>query len=292
VQVTIDSRSGFCFGVINAIEVAERELNETHRLFCLGDIVHNKREVERLEQSGLVIITHEEFNLLHDCKVMIRAHGEPPETYQRALENRIELIDASCPIVLNLQNTVRRSYLEMLAKNGQIVIFGKDGHAEVIALKGQTRGSAIVVGGEHDLESIDFMRPVRLYSQTTMSVEGFQKIVKIVGDRMQAAAGDGQVDFEWHDSICRQVSNRSVLLREFAARFDVVIFVSGRKSSNGMVLYQVCKEINPRTYMVSGSGELDRDWFTGVQTVGICGATSTPMWLMEEVARGTEIING
>jgi 4-hydroxy-3-methylbut-2-enyl diphosphate reductase len=292
VQVTIDPHSGFCFGVVHAIEVAERELLAKPLLYCLGDIVHNNMEVNRLREMGLVIITHGEFSKLHDCKVLIRAHGEPPETYQTAIQNRIELIDASCPIVLNLQNVIHRGYLEMLQKNGQIVIYGKEGHAEVNALKGQTMGTAIVIGSEEDLPKIDFSRPVRFYSQTTKSVDGFHKMVTLIRERMEHLSGGQPIDFEWNDSICRQVSNRSLLLKEFATKFDVVIFVSGEKSSNGMVLYQVCKEVNPRTILVSGIEEVDPAWFDNANTVGICGATSTPGWLMEEIARGIEKLNG
>ena len=289
-QVTIDPNSGFCFGVVYAIRVAERELRTNSMLYCLGDIVHNDMEVNRLRQLGLVIITHEDLLELHDCKVLIRAHGEPPETYQIALQNRIELIDASCPIVLNLQNVIHRGYQEMLRRNGQIVIYGKEGHAEVNSLKGQTGGTAIVIGSESDLSRIDFSRPVRLYSQTTKSVEGFQKIVRIIREKMEGASTVHPVDFEWNDSICRQVSNRSVQLQEFAGRFEVVVFVSGRKSSNGMILYQVCKKVNPRTNLVSGLSEVAPEWFANVRSVGICGATSTPLWLMEEIARGIEKI--
>jgi 4-hydroxy-3-methylbut-2-enyl diphosphate reductase len=224
-------------------------------------------EVNRLRQLGLVIITHDDLHELHDCKVLIRAHGEPPETYKTALQNRIELIDASCPIVLSLQNVILRGYQEMLPRNGQIVIYGKEGHAEVNALKGQTSGTAIVIGSEDDLSKIDFSRPVRIYSQTTKSVDGFRQIVTIIRERMEEVAKDHPVDFEWDDSICRQVSNRSVQLKEFAARFDVLVFVSGQKSSNGMILYHVCKDVNPRTNLVSSLAEVKRSWFKDVQTV-------------------------
>ena len=291
-QVTIDPHSGFCFGVVYAIEVAERELRASPELYCLGDIVHNNMEVNRLKQMGLVIITHDDLHELHNCRVLIRAHGEPPETYKIALQNHIELIDASCPIVLNLQNMIHRGYLEMLQKNGQIVIYGKEGHAEVNALKGQTNGTAIVIGNEEDLSKIEFSRPVRFYSQTTNSVHGFRNIVKLIREGMENAFIDRPIDFEWNDSICRQVSNRSGQLKEFASRFDVVVFVSGRKSSNGMILYEVCKEVNPRTNLVSSLMEVDPGWFENAQTVGICGATSTPMWLMEGIASGIQKING
>ncbi|NQV01260.1 MAG: 4-hydroxy-3-methylbut-2-enyl diphosphate reductase [Bacteroidia bacterium] len=285
--VTIDLNSGFCFGVVYAIQVAERELAESGKLYCLGDIVHNNMEVNRLKEMGLVIIDHHDLPLLNDCKVMIRAHGEPPATYEIALKNNIHLVDASCPIVLNLQQEVRYGYEDMMVRNGQIVIYGKEGHAEVNGLKGQTNGNAIVIGDENDLEKIDFTRPVRLYSQTTKSVDGFRKIVHAIESRMKEVMQSEDVDFQWSDSICRQVSNRSTLLKEFAIRYEVIIFVSGRKSSNGMVLYHVCKDVNLNTYLVSEKGDLQKSWFEGNQSVGVCGATSTPMWLMEEV--GEEI---
>ena len=267
-----------------AIEVAERELLKNSTLYCLGDIVHNDMEVNRLKKKGLEIITHEDLNKLYGCRVLIRAHGEPPETYRIALHNQLELIDATCPIVLTLQNGINRTYLEMLPVNGQIVIYGKEGHAEVNALKGQTNGSAIVVANEDDLCQIDFSRPVRLFSQTTKGVGGFHKMAKLIRERMQEVSGINAVDFDSNDSICQQVSNRSADIQEFAARFDVVVFVSGQKSSNGMILYQLCKDVHPLTYLVSDISEINHTWFEGAETVGICGATSTPMWLMEEVA--------
>jgi 4-hydroxy-3-methylbut-2-enyl diphosphate reductase len=288
--VTIDPHSGFCFGVVHAIDVAERELQKTHTLYCLGDIVHNNMEVNRLKEKGLVIISHEDLESLHDCKVMIRAHGEPPETYQVALRNHIELVDASCPIVLNLQNEVRHGYEEVSALNGQVVIYGKEGHAEVNGLKGQTNGEAVIISDENDLHKIDFSRPVRFYAQTTKSVEGFNRIVRLIGDRMKESRPGSAPDFRWSDSICRQVSNRSNQLKDFARNFDAVVFVSGKKSSNGMILYEVCRGINPRTYLVSDRSELRKAWFSGIETVGVCGATSTPMWLMEEVATGIRSI--
>ena len=283
-NVTIDPNSGFCFGVVYAIEIAERELAKSGKFYCLGDIVHNNMEVKRLKDMGLIIIEHEELDTLHNCKVLIRAHGEPPETYRIALKNNIELIDASCPIVLNLQNEIRYGFDQVKEKGGQIVIYGKEGHAEVNGLRGQTLGKAIVIGSEDDLEKIDFHRPVHLYAQTTKSVIGFQEIVQKIKTRMEEAKPGEPIDFRWNDSICRQVSNRSAKLREFASGFETVIFVSGKKSSNGMVLYSVCKEVNPDTYLVSGKEDLEKNWFSSVNNVGVCGATSTPMWLMEEVA--------
>jgi 4-hydroxy-3-methylbut-2-enyl diphosphate reductase len=290
-KVSIDLHSGFCFGVVYAIEVAERELRNHPRLYCLGDIVHNNMEVNRLKQMGLIIINHEELEKLHDCKVLIRAHGEPPETYRTALLNNIELIDASCPIVLHLQNVIHQGYLDMKDKNGQIVIYGKEGHAEVNGLKGQTDGTAIIISDEADLSKIDFSRPVRFYSQTTKSMEGFYKIGSLIREKMELAAQGNPIDFKWNDSICRQVSNRSGHLRDFASRFDVVIFVSGKKSSNGMILFQVCREVNKNTYLVSGHDDLNLEWFENMNSIGICGATSTPMWLMEEMQRELQKIN-
>jgi len=290
-QVTIDPNSGFCFGVVYAIQVAERELAESGKLYCLGDIVHNNMEVNRLKEMGLVIIDRHDFSNLHDCKVMIRAHGEPPETYHTALKNNIHLIDASCPIVLNLQQEVRYGYEDMIARSGQIVIYGKEGHAEVNGLKGQTNGNAIVIGSESDFDKIDFTRPIRLYSQTTKSVDEFRNIVQKIESRMRAVNPLVDIDFKWNDSVCRQVSNRSGLLKEFASNHEVIIFVSGLKSSNGIVLYQVCKDVNPNTFLVSGKGEIRKQWLEGYHTVGVCGATSTPMWLMEAVGQEIREIN-
>lgn len=290
-NVTIDPHSGFCFGVVYAIEIAERELAKSDKLYCLGDIVHNNMEVKRLKDMGLIIIEHDELDRLHDCKVLIRAHGEPPETYRIALKNNLELIDASCPIVLNLQNEIRYGFEEMQDKGGQIVIYGKEGHAEVNGLRGQTLGKAIVIGSGDDLGKIDFRKPVHLYAQTTKSVSGFQEIVEKIRQRMEAVTPGGNIDFRWNDTICRQVSNRSGKLQKFAGKFEAVIFVSGKKSSNGMILYQVCKDMNPNTHLVSGKEDLRREWFSKVCNVGVCGATSTPMWLMEEVAAEIRSIN-
>jgi len=271
-KVEIDNNSGFCFGVVYAIEMAEDYLDEVGTLFCLGDIVHNDKEVQRLEEKGLKIIDHADLKELRDTTVLIRAHGEPPETYRIALENNIELIDASCPVVLKLQNRVRNAYEE----DSQIVIYGKPGHAEVNGLIGQTHQEAIIVTKEEDLDKIDFSRPISLFSQTTKSTEGFYKIKSLIEARANG--------FKANDTICRQVSNRDPQLRIFSTQYDVVIFVSGKKSSNGKVLYEVCKSINPRSYFISDLKEIEPFWFENCQSVGICGATSTPMWLMEEVA--------
>ena len=284
-NVIIDKFSGFCFGVVHAIEAAERELAESNQLYCLGDIVHNGMEVKRLVDKGLKIISHEEFTALSDCKVLIRAHGEPPETYRIAKENNITLIDASCPIVLKLQNKIRKGYEDMMAVNGQIVIYGKLGHAEVNGLVGQTDNTAIVVDKDEDIEKIDFSRPLRLYSQTTKSIDGLARVTEIITERIkkQNSNQDG-FDFISNDTICRQVSNRSKELKNFSMNFEVIIFVSGKKSSNGIFLYNLCKSVNDRTYLVSEPSEIDKNWFINVENVGICGATSTPMWLMEQIA--------
>lgn len=277
--VEIDRRSGFCFGVINAIKSAEDELKESNRLYCLGDIVHNGKEVERLEKMGLKSISKEEYFQLKDCKVLIRAHGEPPETYQYAKENNIELIDATCPVVLTLQEKVERSYQTNLSKEGQVVIYGKKGHAEIIGLNGQTNHNAIIIESLADIGKIDSSRPVSLYSQTTKRIEDFHEIAKEVKNKV-----DPEIPVEIKDTICRQVSNRVPNLKDFATKYDLILFVAGQKSSNGKYLYTICKEVNEDSYRISKIEDIERSWFEGVKSVGICGATSTPHWLMEEVA--------
>ncbi|WP_345951403.1 4-hydroxy-3-methylbut-2-enyl diphosphate reductase [Mucilaginibacter sp. PAMB04274] len=270
-SVDIDANSGFCFGVVYAIEMAEQILEEQGYLYCLGDIVHNDEEVQRLQHKGLRIIDNDSFSVLRNEKVLIRAHGEPPSTYQLALANNIQLIDASCPVVLKLQNRIKRSY-----DNGEpIFIFGKEGHAEVIGLKGQTNNNAVVFGSYTELQTELLPAQITLYSQTTKSTAELYNIK----DTLEASGA--KVDLK--DTICRQVSNRDLELREFAALYDTVIFVSGKKSSNGKMLYQVCKEANSKTHFVSGLSDLQPEWFKQNDRVGICGATSTPMWLMEEV---------
>lgn len=270
--VEIDKNSGFCFGVVYAIEMAEDFLNENGSLYCLGDIVHNDKEVKRLQDKGLKIIDHDQLKELHDATVLIRAHGEPPETYRIAMENKLELVDASCPVVLKLQNRVRNAHDE----ERQIVILGKKGHAEVNGLIGQTQQDAVVITCEEDVEKLDFDKPISLFSQTTKSTQLLYRIK----ERFEAKG----IDFKFNDTICRQVSNREPELRKFSERHDVIVFVSGKKSSNGKALFGTCKEVNPNSYFISGKEELDHSWFAGARSVGICGATSTPMWLMEEVA--------
>lgn len=282
-NVTIDSNSGFCFGVVFAIHVAEEELRKSGELYCLGDIVHNNREVERLAAKGLIIINHDELNQIKNSKVLIRAHGEPPETYSIALKNNLELIDASCPVVLKLQNKIRLGFEEMKKKGGQIVIYGKEGHAEVNGLIGQTLKEAIIVNAKNDLDKIDFNKPIRIYSQTTQPVEGFNELIQEMNKRF-IEKGIVQPDFIPNNTICSQVSHKEPRLKKFAVEHDVILFVSGKKSSNGMFLFGVCKSINPKTYLISKREEIDKEWFINAQSVGICGATSTPMWLMEEIA--------
>ncbi|WP_193408646.1 4-hydroxy-3-methylbut-2-enyl diphosphate reductase [Hymenobacter glacialis] len=270
-SVRIDPNSGFCFGVIYAIQMAEDLLDEQGYLYCLGDIVHNDEEVQRLEARGLRIICHEKLAELRDEAVLIRAHGEPPATYQMAMENNLTLIDASCPVVLKLQNRIKTSY----DKKEKIFIYGKHGHAEVLGLLGQTSGNAVVFESLEELLRHELPENITLYSQTTKSTNSFYNI------KNQLEGRGYQVNA--NDTICRQVSNRDKDLRRFAAQFDQIVFVSGTKSSNGKVLYQVCLETNPQTHFISNVGEIQSEWFAPGQSVGICGATSTPMWLMEQV---------
>ncbi len=274
-QIEIDNGSGFCFGVTTAIKKAEEELEKGGKLYCLGDIVHNGMEVERLHEAGLITIDHEEMKALHDVKVLLRAHGEPPETYALAEKNHIEIIDATCPVVLQLQKRIKRQYAEN--PDAQIVIFGKNGHAEVLGLVGQTESKAIVIEKFDDVKRLDFNRDIYLYSQTTKSLDEFHRIIEYC----QQHIVEGAV-FKSFDTICRQVANRMPNIANFASKHDVILFVSGRKSSNGKVLYNECKSVNPNSYQIERAGEIDMDWFEGVNTVGICGATSTPKWLMEE----------
>lgn len=270
-KVDIDGNSGFCFGVVYAIEMAEDILGSEDQLYCLGDIVHNDEEVKRLEAKGLQIINHQEFTDIKNSKVLIRAHGEPASTYELALKNNIELIDASCPVVLKLQNRIKNSY----DKAENIFIYGKHGHAEVIGLLGQTSNNATVFQDLGELDIPSLPKEITLYSQTTKSTDKFYEINEVLREN--------GITVKTHDTICRQVSNRDKELRHFAQIFDIVIFVSGTKSSNGKVLYQVCKSQNKRTYFVSSIADVKSEWFGIDESVGICGATSTPMWLMENV---------
>jgi 4-hydroxy-3-methylbut-2-enyl diphosphate reductase len=282
-NVTIDKHSGFCFGVEFAIQMAEDEMEDSRTLYCLGDIVHNDVEVKRLNEKGLRIINRNELKNIHNSKVLIRAHGEPPETYKLALENNIEIIDASCPVVLKLQNRIKDAYELMKKESGQIVIYGKEGHAEVIGLNGQTKNNAIIVSSEDDLNKIDYHKNITLFSQTTKSTDGFYKIVKSIEKRIKNNCNGSNPKFIFHDSICRQVSNREPHLIEFCKNHDVVLFVSSKKSSNGQALFNTCRQNNKRSYFIEDEGEIDNTWFDKNDSIGVCGATSTPMWLMERI---------
>ena len=275
--IEIDKDSGFCFGVTAAIGKAEEQLASDGTLYCLGDIVHNSDEVERLQAKGLRTITHEQLATLHDVKVLLRAHGEPPSTYELARRNNIHIIDATCPVVLKLQERIK-SACDRTDRQPQIVIYGKLGHAEVNGLVGQTGGRAIVVEDIAGLDKIDFSRDIALYSQTTKSLEGFRTIIEEIKRRKSPEA-----NFESFDTICRRVSNRVEHLKQFAADHEVILFVAGSKSSNGKILFNHCLDVNPQTYLVSNASHLQADWRKGTETIGICGATSTPRWLMEQV---------
>lgn len=275
IHIEIDSSSGFCFGVTTAIKKAEEELAKGNTLYCLGDIVHNGMEVERLHARGLITINHEQLKQLHDVKVLLRAHGEPPETYETARRNNIEIIDATCPVVLQLQRRIKKQY--DANPEAQIVIFGKNGHAEVLGLVGQTHSKAIVIEKLEDVRLLDFSRDIYLYSQTTKSLDEFRRIIDYIQSHISPDA-----TFKSFDTICRQVANRMPNIAAFAARHDIILFVCGRKSSNGKVLYSKCKSVNPNSYLIEGPDEIESSWIEGVTTVGICGATSTPKWLMEQ----------
>lgn len=291
-QVTIDKNSGYCFGVEFAIQMAEDELFESGSLYCLGDIVHNSMEVERLQKKGLIIISKDDLPKLKDCKVLIRAHGEPPETYQLALKNNIELIDASCPVVLKLQNRVKNSYDEVQKTDGQIVIYGQQGHAEVIGIAGQTQNNAIIVTTEADLDKVDFTKPISFYSQTTKSTAGFYKMKALIEQKITETGSKFLLEsFDANDSICRQVSNREPQLEKFSKENDVILFVSGKKSSNGKALYGVCKNNNERSYFIENESEIENYWLKNTDKIGICGATSTPQWLMEKVKNHVEMLS-
>ena len=275
VQIEIDNGSGFCFGVTTAIKKAEEELAAGKTLYCLGDIVHNGMECERLKQLGLVTINHEEMKQLHGVKVLLRAHGEPPSTYEMARENDIEIIDATCPVVLQLQRRIKKQY--DACPEAQIVIFGKPGHAEVLGLVGQTESKAIVIANVEEVKRLDFTRDIYLYSQTTKSLDEFHRIIEYIQEHISPDA-----TFKSFDTICRQVANRMPNISTFAARHDLVLFVCGRKSSNGKVLFNECKSVNPNSYLIEGPEEIKKEWLDGGRTIGICGATSTPKWLMEQ----------
>lgn len=284
-RIEIDKHSGFCMGVVKAIQSAEKFLNENDgALYSLGDIVHNNKEVERLESRGMQTIDHDFLKSIRNANVLFRAHGEPPSTYEIAKENNINLIDATCPVVLGLQAKIRKKFQTAEAKDTQIVIFGKKGHAEVVGLLGQTHQTAIVLDQTTDLSTLDFSKPIELFSQTTMPLDAFRSLV----EKIQSSMLPG-VPFHYHDTVCRQVANRLPLIRAFAAQHEVVLFVSGSKSSNGKALFEACQSVNERTYFLTGPEDLTSDMIQGVETIGICGATSTPLWLMEDVKKQAEM---
>ena len=277
-KIEIDNGSGFCFGVTTAIQKAEEELAKGNTLYCLGDIVHNGMECERLRQLGLITIDHEQMASLHNVKVLLRAHGEPPATYELARKNNIEIIDATCPVVLQLQKRIRKQYEASPSGDGaSIVIFGKKGHAEVLGLVGQTQSEAIVIENFDEVSRLDFTRDIYLYSQTTKSLDEFHRIIEYIQQHISPTA-----TFRSFDTICRNVANRMPNISSFATKHDLVLFVCGRKSSNGRVLYNECLRVNANTHMIEGPEEIDPAWLEGIETVGICGATSTPKWLMEQ----------
>ena len=277
VNVEIDNGSGFCFGVTTAIQKAEEELAKGNTLYCLGDIVHNGQECERLKKMGLITINHEEFAQLHHVKVLLRAHGEPPSTYELAQKNHIEIIDATCPVVLRLQKRIKQEFNSEDGLNKQIVIYGKNGHAEVLGLVGQTNGKAIVIENLAEVERLDFSKDISLYSQTTKSVDEFWQIVDYIQKHISPES-----TFKYTDTICRQVANRMPNIRTFASNHDLILFVCGRKSSNGKILFQECQKVNPNTFQIDQPEEIQSDWLKNAHSIGICGATSTPKWLMEE----------
>ena len=282
--IEIDNGSGFCFGVTTAIRKAEEELNKSGHLYCLGDIVHNTAEVDRLAKQGLETITHEQLEQLHDVKVLLRAHGEPPETYETARRNRIEIIDATCPVVLKLQQRINTTFNNKdSATDPQIVIYGKRGHAEVLGLVGQTQGRATVIENIGEIDKIDYSRDIYLYSQTTKSVQEFKRIVQEIKRRVEPG-----VTFRSFDTICRSVANRIPQIREFARRHELILFVSGTKSSNGRILFAECLDANPDSHLVSSENDIDAAWLIGKERIGICGATSTPLWLMQQVSEAVK----
>lgn len=283
-QIEIDSNSGFCYGVTKTIQLAEEALNDGQPVYCLGEIVHNEEEVERLKAKGLIIINKDDLAGISGAKVLIRAHGEPSATYQKIESGSNRLHDGTCPIVLQLQKKVRQAWLDSKAVNGKVIIYGKKGHAEVVGLAGQTDNEALVISHKEELANIDFSKPIAIFSQTTQSMEGFEEIIEEIKKQMGRFFPADQLPLKVTDSICRHVSKRGVHLKEFAKKHSVLVFVSGTNSSNGKVLYEICKKANPNSFWVPGAGEVQQEWFTNAQSVGICGATSTPQWLMEKVA--------
>lgn len=282
-KIEIDKESGFCFGVVTAINKAEEELAHGGTLYCLGDIVHNSREVERLKAMGLITINHEEFARLKNVKVLLRAHGEPPETYDIARRNNIDIIDATCPVVLRLQKRIKQAYTQEEEHKKQIVIYGKNGHAEVLGLVGQTNGEAIVIEKLDEAAQLDLNKNICLYSQTTKSLDEFGQIVEYIKNHLSP-----EVTFEYFDTICRQVANRIPNIRKFAASHDLIFFVSGKKSSNGKMLFAECLKVNSNSHLIDSAEEIDTNLLAGATSIGICGATSTPKWLMEEISKSIQ----
>ncbi|MCF0202745.1 MAG: 4-hydroxy-3-methylbut-2-enyl diphosphate reductase [Bacteroidaceae bacterium] len=282
--IEIDENSGFCFGVTTAITKAEKQLGQTGRLYCLGDIVHNGEECDRLQKSGLITITHEDLRDFRDTTVMLRAHGEPPSTYDLAERNNIEIIDATCPVVLQLQKRIKQQHTQN--PDAQTVIFGKPGHAEVLGLVGQTEGTAIVIANFDEAKTLDFTKDILLYSQTTKSIDEFNRIISYIKEHISPGC-----KFQSFDTICRQVANRMPNIRKFSEKHDVIIFVCGHKSSNGKVLFNACKQVNSNSYLVENASEIQNEWFTNAKSVGVCGATSTPKWLMEQCAERITTMN-
>ena len=286
IEVTIDSESGFCFGVVNAIQSAERELAQTAELYCLGDLVHNNLEMERLKRLGLRTINHKDFARLKNSTVLLRAHGEPPSTYLLAKKNQMTIIDATCPVVLQLQHRIHQHYLETKDIHTQLIIYGKKGHAEVNGLVGQTDGAAIVIENPDDLDKIDFTKDIILFSQTTKSLDGFGQIIETINRCIHSG-----VKFQYYDTICRQVANRLPHIRNFASRHDRIYFVADEKSSNGKMLFEECKKANPHSVCITQASQIHTPLPAGIRTVGVCGATSTPKWLMEEVMERIKYVN-
>lgn len=283
-KITIDPDAGFCFGVVRAIDIVDEELNSDNQLYCLGHIVHNSEEVARMEKKGLNIIEHDEFNKLKNSKVIIRAHGEPLSTYTTAKINNMNIIDATCPIVIRLQKKIKEQYELIKDKKGRVVIFGKPNHPEVIGLNGQTENNSIIINSLDDVKKIDFSKPIRLFSQTTMDRKKYKEIAEIIKKEKEKTGHYSDFDLKVFDSICNKVTNRTKQIREFAKANDIIVFVSDKKSSNGKHLFNIAKSANERSYFISNKNEIHKDWFKKSKSVGISGATSTPAWLMEDVA--------
>lgn len=279
-EIEIEKQAGFCFGVTSAIKMSEKCLKDFGQLYCLGELVHNSMEINRLEKLGLKIIDVKDLENLHNCRVMIRAHGEPPSTYALAKRNNIEIFDATCPIVLKLQKDVKKAYEQCAMSEGQIVIFGKKGHAEVVGLCGQSENTAIVISSQKDIDKIDFTKPIYLFSQTTKNKEEFEELVQIIGKKMSEC---GNKQFYPTNSICKRMASRTKTLRDFADSVDALLFVSGRHSSNGNYLFDFCKQHKKETYFISEKEDIDIEELKKYNKIGISGATSTPMWLMEEI---------